>query len=168
MQYGRPGLDPWVGKIPWRRDRLPTPVFLPGECHGQRSMVGYSPWGLKESDMTERLKHSTSCLLHVIYISSVQSNLSASDNLYLSPFPTANITTSVLPQIIRHWDSYIKCLIFIVHSGWGSHSHENLNATAPLTGFKAQKVMQAVESVYKYRWNCLLTYQSLPGVWPGS
>ena len=37
------GLDPWVKKIPWRREWLPTPVFLPGELHGQRSLVGYSP-----------------------------------------------------------------------------------------------------------------------------
>ena len=39
--------NPWVGKIPWRMERLPTPtaVFLPGEFHGQRGLVGYSPWG---------------------------------------------------------------------------------------------------------------------------
>ena len=43
----RPGFDPWVGKFPWRRERLPTPVFLPGESHGQRSLEGYSPWGHK-------------------------------------------------------------------------------------------------------------------------
>ena len=48
----RPGFDPWVGKIPWRRAWQPTPVFLPGESHGQRSLVGYSPWDHKESDMT--------------------------------------------------------------------------------------------------------------------
>ena len=47
--------DPWVGKVPWRRKWQPTPVFLPGEPHGQRSVVGYSPRGCKESDMTERL-----------------------------------------------------------------------------------------------------------------
>ena len=45
--------DPWVGKIPWRREQLPTPVFLPGESHGLRSLAGCSPWGCKESDMTE-------------------------------------------------------------------------------------------------------------------
>ena len=45
----------WVGKIPRRRKWQPTPVFLPGESHGQRSLVGYHPWGLKESDMAERL-----------------------------------------------------------------------------------------------------------------
>ena len=45
----------WVGKIPWRREWQPTTVFLPGESHGQRSLVGYRPWGCKESDMAERL-----------------------------------------------------------------------------------------------------------------
>ena len=95
LQGGRPGFDPWVGKIPWRRDRIPTLVFLgfPGgsdgkECacnmgdlgsipglgrssggghgnplqysclenlHEQRGLVGYSPWGCKGSDTTERL-----------------------------------------------------------------------------------------------------------------
>ena len=47
------GFDPWVGKIPWRRKWQPTPVFLPGKSHGQRNLTGYSPWGHKESDMTE-------------------------------------------------------------------------------------------------------------------
>ena len=47
--------DPWVEKIPWRKEWQPTPVFLPREFHGQRNLVGYSPWNCKESDMTERL-----------------------------------------------------------------------------------------------------------------
>ena len=46
-----------VGKIPWKRKWQPTPVFLPGKFHGQRGLVGYSPWGHKESDMTEWLPH---------------------------------------------------------------------------------------------------------------
>ena len=46
-------LDPWVGKIPWRRAWQPTPVFLPGDCHGQRSLAGYSSWSHKEADRTE-------------------------------------------------------------------------------------------------------------------
>ena len=45
--------DPWVGKIPWRREWLPTPVIMPGEFHGQRNLAGYHPWGLKESDTTD-------------------------------------------------------------------------------------------------------------------
>ena len=44
-----------VGKIPWKRKWQPTPVFLPGESHGQRSLVGYNSWGLKELDTTEQL-----------------------------------------------------------------------------------------------------------------
>ena len=55
LQCGRPRFDPWVRKIPWRRKWQPTPVFLPGEFHGWRNPVGYSPWGWKESDTTERL-----------------------------------------------------------------------------------------------------------------
>ena len=47
QQCGRPGFDPWVGKIPWRREQLPTPGFLPGKFHGQRSLAGYSPWGCR-------------------------------------------------------------------------------------------------------------------------
>jgi len=39
----RHGFDPWVGKVPWRRAWQPTPVFLPGDSHGQRSLAGYSP-----------------------------------------------------------------------------------------------------------------------------
>ena len=55
LQCGRPRFDPWVGKIPWRRKWQPTPVFLPGEFHGQWSLVGCRPWGHKEWDTTERL-----------------------------------------------------------------------------------------------------------------
>ena len=49
----RSRLDPWVQKIPYRRKWQPIPLSLPGESHGQRSLVGYSPWGHKELNMTE-------------------------------------------------------------------------------------------------------------------
>ena len=51
-------LDLWVRMIPGRRQWLPSPVFLPGESQGQRSLVGYSPWGQKESDSTEQLNNN--------------------------------------------------------------------------------------------------------------
>ena len=51
----RAAFDLWVGKMSWKRACQPTPVFLPGESHGQRRMVSYSPQGHKESDMTEAL-----------------------------------------------------------------------------------------------------------------
>ena len=57
-QCRRCGFDPWVSKIPWGRKWQPAPVFFPRKSHGQRSLVGYSPWGHKESDTTERLNKS--------------------------------------------------------------------------------------------------------------
>ena len=48
-------LGPWVRKVPWKRKQLPTPVFLPGKSHGQRSLVDYSSWGHKESDVSQWL-----------------------------------------------------------------------------------------------------------------
>ena len=63
LHCGRPGFDPWVGKIPWRWEWLPILVFLPGESQGQRSLGDYSWWGRQESDTTERLTFhfSTGC-----------------------------------------------------------------------------------------------------------
>ena len=56
-QCRRHGFDPWVGKIPQRRKWQPTPVLLPGESHGLRSLAGCSPWGRQESDTTEGQNH---------------------------------------------------------------------------------------------------------------
>ena len=55
LRCGRPGFNPWVGKTPWRRKWQSALVLVPGKSHGQRSLVGYSPWGRKESNTTERL-----------------------------------------------------------------------------------------------------------------
>ena len=63
------GLDPWVRKIPWRRTWQPTPVFLPGESHGQRSLAGYSPRGGIESDTTEHSAHTHTHTLKQTYLS---------------------------------------------------------------------------------------------------
>ena len=54
LRCRRLGLNPWDGKIPWRRDSQPTPVFLPGEFHGQRSLVA-TVHGIAESNATEQL-----------------------------------------------------------------------------------------------------------------
>ena len=59
LQCRRHGLDPWVEKISWRRKWQPSPVFLPGDSHRQRSLAGYSPRGRKESDTTEQLSTSS-------------------------------------------------------------------------------------------------------------
>ena len=59
----RLGFDPWIRKIPWSRKWHPTPIFLPEEFHGQKSLVAYSPWGCQESDKTEHLSIYRSILL---------------------------------------------------------------------------------------------------------
>ena len=58
LHWGKSGFDSWVEKIQWRKEWLPMPAFLPGEFHAQGSLAGYSPWGCKESDMTEWLTFS--------------------------------------------------------------------------------------------------------------
>ena len=57
---------PWVGKIPRRQKWKPTPVFLPGKSHGQRSLVGYRSGGSKESDTTEVTQHSTQHVMVIV------------------------------------------------------------------------------------------------------
>ena len=66
-QCRRCGFDPWIGKIPWKRKWQLTPVFLPGESHGQRSLAGYSPRAHKESTTIEPLSTHT-------HLNSVQSH----------------------------------------------------------------------------------------------
>ena len=58
-KHRRLRFDPWVKKIHWSRKWQPTLVFLSGKWHGQRSLEGYSPWGCKESDMTEHMSTHT-------------------------------------------------------------------------------------------------------------
>ena len=63
-QRRRPRFDPWVRKIPWRRKLQPTTVFLPGKSHGQKGLVGYTPWDHRESATTEQLtEHTHSCIV---------------------------------------------------------------------------------------------------------
>ena len=57
-RHKRHEFDPKAGKMPWRKAWQPILVFLPGEAHGQRSLVDYRPWGRKESDMTEQLNNN--------------------------------------------------------------------------------------------------------------
>ena len=62
IQVQSPGQEDLGGGEEWQ----PAPVFLPGEFHGQRSLVGYSPWGCKESDMSEQLSTNTHPLEHLL------------------------------------------------------------------------------------------------------
>ena len=77
--FKRPRFNSWVGKIPWRSERLPTPIFLPGEFHGQRSLAGYSH-GITKSDMTEQLS------LHLIHLFPIASFLYLLEGFICFPY----------------------------------------------------------------------------------
>ena len=75
MRLKRSGFDPWVRKNPWRRKWQPTPIFLPGKFHEQRSLADYSPWSPKEWDTTEHRTHTHthkmllySYIIYILYI----------------------------------------------------------------------------------------------------
>ena len=88
LQCRRSGFNPWIRKIPWRREWLPTPIFFPGELHRQRNLVGYSPWCHKESDTTEQLTHThthtctCTCVLYICIICIILYNSQGSHGKY--------------------------------------------------------------------------------------
>ena len=92
----RCGFSPWVRKIPWRREWQPTPVVLPGEIHGQRSLVGYSPWGHKESNMTKWLTLSHFLPIHPSQFPSIQ-EMSYLFTVY-TIFPDLRVISAKSPQ----------------------------------------------------------------------
>ena len=95
LQCGRPGFNPWVGKISWRRKWQPSSVLLPGKSHGRRNLVGYSPWGHKELTTTERLQFTCDFTSH-IYADNLE-NMSSTLTSQLQTYIICmdNISTSV-------------------------------------------------------------------------
>ena len=94
LQCRRPGLDPWVGKIPWRREWQPTPVFLPGEFHEQRNLVGQSPCG-------HRVKHN--------WATNTKYNLDISRRFQHPVFICMN---SINPNTPKYDPLIVKCKIW--------------------------------------------------------
>ena len=100
-QWRRSGFDPWIRKILWRRKWKPTPVFLPGKSHGQKSLRGYSPWGCK----TVRHVLATKQQQHVvinwtdinIFISDLENQFSSVAQLCLTLCGTMDHSTPGLP-----------------------------------------------------------------------
>ena len=93
LQCGRPGFDPWIGKIPWRREWLPTPAFWPREFHGLYSLLG-----CKDSDMTERfsVSHTYVCVM----LSHFQ--------LFVTPWTTAcQVPLSMAFSRLGYWNGLL-------------------------------------------------------------
>ena len=101
----RCGFNPWVWKIPWRRAWELTPVFLPGESHGQRSLAGYSPLGCIESDMTEETAQTTvnmqsSLTMVILFIANEELFISNSYSKFCK-LDIANLLFAIYIAIIR-------------------------------------------------------------------
>ena len=117
-QCRRYGFDPWVEKIPWRRKWQSTPVFLPGKSHGQRNLEGYSPWGPKESDMTEHAhkdrRWKANMFISSIYIPDhhLKPSLSTSHLKHLSQsqWPTTSQTLSISSKE-KYKSKFLKLLL---------------------------------------------------------
>ena len=99
-RWRRPRFSPWVGMIPCRREWKSTLVLVPGESQGQKSLVGYSTWGHKESDMTQWLIHT-----HTGFSANLFSHLKCRfedwERLFAHPLPYMNRKVSLL-----RWTSY--------------------------------------------------------------
>ena len=98
----RHGFNPWVGKIPWRRALQPTPR----KSHGQKSLVGYGPWGFKESDTTEHTQHTHTHMhenANKIYISSLNYFLELRIHLMWC------CNYSIIAKIPNPWDKLFIC-----------------------------------------------------------
>ena len=106
LQCGRPGFNPCVRKIPWRRKWQSTPVFLPGESHGRRSLVGYSSQGCKKSDTTERL--------HLILGGSkITANIDCSHEIKRHLFLGRKFMTN-FDSILKNWDITFSTKVHLV------------------------------------------------------
>ena len=99
----RYGFDPWVRKIPWERKRHPSPVFLTGKLHGQRSVAGYSPWGAKSGTRlsTRRAQHNEMNVNASLPISV----LAASSHHRLLPLKELNSWEPILRHKMYPWET---------------------------------------------------------------
>ena len=163
-RHRRYEFDPWIRKTPWRRKWHSTPGFLPGESHGQRSLVGYSPWGHQESDTTE---YSTTDTCAHIWMPWGAWGLSELKPTALVPWrPNSNLLNSTFcPDGAGHgaWSAEILMLDFLASScargpsgsaGPADHSlvwSQGLQGSlTPTRGFSTRQSTV----VYDLPWSC--------------
>ena len=103
-RHKRHSFNSWVRKIPWRRERLPTPVFLPGESNRKRSLVGYNLWGCKEPDMTEVTTYTHTCINACLYLYLVcDRDINVDICVFIQIY-------SIIQTLTRKTNSRIKCV----------------------------------------------------------
>ena len=125
LQFKRPRFDPWFGKIPWRKKWQPTLVFLPREFHGQRSLVGYSPWGGKEMDTTEQVTISFQLLIKAHH-KQLEKQRRKKNNV---PCDTFNWKISVRTQhevSLQQSHYYVKTTVRMLRKIWVIQQSDNI------------------------------------------
>ena len=123
-QCRRRRFNPWVRKSPWCRKWQPTPEFLPGKFHGQRSLEGYSPWVRQESDMTEWLSmHAQYCTEYSIFISSPEC-------------PEANVKAAVIQLVWLNTNT---------HTHTYTHTHTHTHTDQEITMETKVKIIERVK-----------------------
>ena len=140
-----PATPSWVGKIPWRRKWQPTPVFLPGESHGWRSLVGYSPWSRKESDTTERLHFHFSTFLWLKNFSPLNPwgrvHLPACIS-HKRPILIIVLLSITLPltEFLLHWDT--------MNLSFSKSRHQVSDFNEKIVGLSSKQVLFRFESLH--------------------
>ena len=128
LQCKRPGFDPWAGKIPWRRERLPTPVFWPGKFHGL-----FSPWGCKKLGPTEWLS------LHFTHnLCALKRHFSQNEWTHLINFTYGNLTCSV--------QSLIHVRLFV--TPWTAACQASLSIASSWSLLKLMSIELVIPSNY--------------------
>ena len=135
-RHKRCGFDVWVGKIPWRRAWQRTPVFLLRKSHGQRRLVGYSPWGRKELDATERLMHADTqvILSHSISLSKCRGNPVLIDLVTL-----AEISDIIKTVIRRKTPAFSSAGSDLLHSLWKLLMQKHMRSVPTLATVLARR-----------------------------
>ena len=136
LQCRRPGFDPWVGKIPWKRERVPTPVFWPGEFHGLDS-----PWGCKELDTTERLslsllKQNLNWLISFSFLNVRRA------------FPQDYQTMVERPNICLTENTYPQRCLFLIFRQTRQKKYQKQKFLIEPTGVFSQNLTEEVTQVY--------------------
>ena len=126
----------WVGKIPWRRDRLSTPVFRPGESHGQRSPAGYSSWGCKELDTTEQLSVHTQTHTHTHTHTHTQCICSTVQLYVVEIYQMVILNFSCAPET---W------LAFLPSHSWATNQILGYGGAVVMSGFQLPGHLRRVE-----------------------
>ena len=131
-RHKRPGFSPWVRKIPWRRAWQPTPVFLPGKFHGQRSLEGYSLLGHKESGMTEAICMHTLTPIFEVLLSKILGTWRGA--LWLILFSNTSVPIYYQVQLLKNPESdYISPPFLLQRLCSQYHSYYYRSLSAPLS-----------------------------------